>query len=146
MCVRTLGVLLAACLLIAVAPASIAAESENGAHSPNMTYVKNIEYAPRNGDVPNFGTDIEFVRIRGRQYAFAGSYRNGLHIVDITHPRSARVVGIYDCGVTQGDVQVFRRSDLNGRIFVTYTSDTFGDGTSTCYEEAAALGFNVRNS
>jgi hypothetical protein len=29
------------------------------------------------------------------------------------------------------------------RVFATYTSDTYGDGTSTCYKEAAALGFSV---
>jgi hypothetical protein len=45
--------------------------------------------------------------------------------------------------VTQGDVQVFRRADLPGRTFATYTSDTYGDGTSTCYREAQALGFDV---
>ena len=27
-----------------------------------------------------------------------------------------------------------------------YASDTFGDGTSTCYQEAAALGFDVKKS
>jgi hypothetical protein len=139
---RTLGVLVAACLT-GIAPLSVAAEGEEGAHSPNMTYVKNIEYAARNGDNPNFGTDIEFFRIEGRRYAFAGSYRNGLHIVDVTNPRASHVVAVYDCGVTQGDVQVFRRGDLGGRVFVTYTSDTFGDGTSTCYKEAAARGFEV---
>ena len=36
-----------------------------------------------------------------------------------------------------------RQDDLPGRTFATYTSDTFGDGTSTCYREAAALGFEV---
>ena len=28
-------------------------------------------------------------------------------------------------------------------MFVSYTSDTYGDGTSTCYREAAAHGFDV---
>ena len=49
----------------------------------------------------------------------------------------------YDCGVTQGDVQVFHQADEPGRTFVGYASDTFGDGTSTCYREAQALGFDV---
>src|SRR5918992_796625 len=43
----------------------------------------------------------------------------------------------------QDVVQVFRQADLPGRTFITYTSDTFGDGTSTCYREAQALGFDV---
>ena len=43
-------------------------------------------------------------------------------------------------------MQVFRQADKPGRTFVTYTSDTYGDGTSTCYQEAAALGFDVRKS
>jgi hypothetical protein len=114
--------------------------------SPNMTHVKNIPYAAANGTVPNFGTDIEFARVGDRQYALAGSYRNGLQIVDITNPRRARVAAVYDCGVTQGDVQVFRQADLPGRTFVTYTSDTYGDGTSACYREAQALGFDVHKA
>ena len=58
--------------------------------------------------------------------------------------RAARAIAaVYDCGVTQGDVQVFRQADEPGRTFVTYTSDTYGDGTSTCYKEAAALGFDA---
>ena len=116
------------------------AAAEEGVHSDNMTHIGNIGYEARNGDTPNFGTDIEFARLQGRQYALAGSYRNGLQIVDISNPEAASVAAVYDCGVTQGDVQVFKRGS---RTFVTYTSDTFGDGTSTCYEEAAALGFEV---
>ena len=44
-----------------------------------------------------------------RQYALAGSYRNGLQIVDITDPEQARIAAVYDCGITQGDPQVFTR-------------------------------------
>ena len=51
---------------------------------------------------------------------------------------------MYDCGVTQGDVQVFRQADKPGRTFAGYASDTYGDGTSTCYREAEALGFDVK--
>ena len=40
-------------------------------------------------------------------------------------------------------MQVFRQADEPGRTFVGYASDTFGDGTSTCYREAQALGFDV---
>jgi hypothetical protein len=111
--------------------------------SDNMSHVERIPYPAANGTVPNYGTDIEFASLDGREYALAGSYRNGLQIVDVTAPERAEIVGRYDCGITQGDVQVFRQADLPGRTFVTYTSDTYGDGTSTCYEEAAALGFET---
>jgi hypothetical protein len=129
--------------LLVAAPAANAAEPIT---SPNMTHVKTLPYAAKNGTVPNFGTDIEFARLDGRQYALAGSYRNGLQIVDVSEPRDARIAAVYDCGVTQGDVQVFRQADLPGRTFATYTSDTYGDGTSTCYREAEALGFDVRKA
>ena len=66
-----------------------------------------------------------------------------MQIVDITSPAAAKTVATYDCGVTQGDVQIFRQADKPGRTFAGYASDTFGDGTSTCYREAAALGFDV---
>ena len=60
-----------------------------------------------------------------------------------SRPRPREIVSTYDCGVTQGDVQVFRQADEPGRTFIGYASDTFGDGTSTCYREAQALGFDV---
>jgi hypothetical protein len=139
---HAVAVLIAA-ILVALVPASAFAQDE---HSRNMSLVKNLPYEARNGTIPNFGTDIEFARIGDRQYALAGSYRNGLQIVDITRPRQAEIVAVYDCGVTQGDVQVFQQADKPGRIFAGYTSDTYGDGTSTCYREAEALGFNVRKA
>jgi hypothetical protein len=129
--------------LVLTAVPGTASAAEPGEHSENMSYVKNLEYAARNGETPNYGTDIEFAKLRGKQYALAGSYRNGLQIVDISRPKKARIAATYDCGVTQGDVQVFRQRDERGRTFATYTSDTYGDGTSTCYREAAALGFSV---
>jgi hypothetical protein len=137
--------LMSLALTLVVLP-SAAVAAEQGQHSANMSYVKNLEYEARNGDTPNYGTDIEFAKIRGKRYAFAGSYMNGLQIVDITIPRKSRIAAVYDCGVPQGDVQVFRQADMPGRTFVTYTSDTYGDGTSTCYRDAAALGFDVRKS
>jgi hypothetical protein len=128
--------LILALVLLAFAPAAADA-------SENLTHVKNVNYAPANGGTPNYGTDIEFATLNGREYALAGSYANGLQIADITEPQNAEIAAVYDCGVSQGDVQVFRQEDLPGRTFATYTSDTFGDGTSTCYDEAAALGFEV---
>ena len=127
----------------ALTPASAGAEEPSGAHSPNMSYVKNIPYEARNGDEPNYGTDQEFTRIKGKRYGLFGSYMNGMQIVDISKPAKAKVVGVYDCGITQGDVQIFRQGDEPGRVFATYTSDTKGDGTSRCYDEAAALGYEV---
>ena len=141
---RCVGAFLA--LSAFVAPPAFGQAATEGEHSPNMEFVKNLPYELKNGGTEIHGTDIEFTKIGGRQYALAGSYRNGLQIVDITNPRDARIASVYDCGVTQGDVQVFRQADKPGRTFVAYASDTFGDGTSTCYREAAALGFDVKKS
>jgi hypothetical protein len=138
---RRFAALSAVLFAFAVAPATAAAQTHE--HSDNMSHVKNLPYAPDNGGTPNFGTDIEFATLGGTRYALAGSYKNGLQITDISSPSQAQIVSTYDCGVTQGDVQVFRQADMPGRTFVTYTSDTFGDGTSTCYQEAAALGYDV---
>jgi hypothetical protein len=138
--------LAATALLALLTLAAPAAAQERHSHSGNMRHVLNLPYEARNGTTPNYGTDIEFARLAGKQYALAGSYRNGMQIVDISRPERARIAAVYDCGVTQGDVQVFKRSDLPGRTFATYTSDTYGDGTSTCYREAAALGFSVLKS
>jgi hypothetical protein len=74
-----------------------------------------------------------------RDYALAGSYDNGLQIVDITSPTAPFTAAVYDCVIRQGDVQIFRRG---ARVYATYTHDdpyTAGTG-STCYREAAALG------
>jgi hypothetical protein len=125
------------------APPAFGQAATEGDHSPNMEFVANLPYELKNGGTTSFGTDIEFADLRGRSYALAGSYRNGMQIVDITNPRDARIASVYDCGVTQGDIQVFTQDDKPGRTFVAYASDTFGDGTSTCYREAAALGFDV---
>ena len=140
-----LGSLVLAVLALS-APAAFGQAATSGEHSDNMEFVKNLPYQLRNGATEMVGTDIEFVRLGGRQYALAGSYKNGMQIVDITNPREARIAAVYDCGVTQGDVQVFRQASKPGRVFVSYASDTFGDGTSTCYQEAAALGFDVLKS
>ena len=130
-------------LLVPFALAPATAGAQNHEHSANMSHVKNLPYAPANGGTPNYGTDIEFATLAGRKYALAGSYKNGMQIVDITSPSHAKIVSTYDCGVTQGDVQVFKQADEPGRTFAGYASDTFGDGTSTCYREAQALGFDV---
>ena len=129
-------------MLTFAAPAAFGQATE-GDRSENLEFVKNLQYEKRNGATINGGSDIEFARVGGRQYALAGSYFNGMQIVDITRPRDARVASVYDCGVTQGDIQVFRQASKPGRVFASYASDTQGDGTSTCYREAAALGFET---
>lgn len=111
-------------------------------HSDNMSLVKNIRYQLRNQATSQGGSDIEFARLGSppRWYALAGSYWNGLQIVDIAWPPRAQIVGVYDCGITQGDVQVFTQADEPGRTFVTYTSDTGARTNSPCYQDARALG------
>jgi hypothetical protein len=142
--IRVAAVVAAAVAL--VTGGAVPAAAQDPVTSPNMGHVKNLGYEARNGTIPNYGTDIEFATLGGREYALAGSYRNGLQIVDITEPKQATIVSVYDCGITQGDVQVFRQADMPGRAFVTYTSDTYGDGTSTCYRDAQALGFEVHKA
>jgi hypothetical protein len=69
-----------AVLAFAVIPALLpdaAPAAEVGEHSANMSYVKNIPYPVRNGGTANYGTDIEFAKIAGRQYALAGRTRTG---------------------------------------------------------------------
>ena len=139
----TLPAVFALTLLVSLFP-PVSATADEGTHSENISHVKQIQYEARNGGkAGGGGTDIEFVEIAGSEYALAGTYRNGLQIVDISEPTEAVVAAVYDCGITQGDMQVFERA---GRTYATYTSDTYGDGTSPCYQEAAALGFNVKKA
>jgi hypothetical protein len=93
-----------------------------GGTAKNMEFVANVPYdiqpSAKRGMA---GTDIEFARIGGRDYAFAGTYYNGLQIVDITDPANPVKTAVYDCAVLQGDVQVFRQGD---RVLSTYTADS----------------------
>ena len=89
----------------------------------NVLPVANLEYA-KTGATSASGSDIELARIVGRDYAFAGTLRNGLQIVDVTDPTRPVPASVYDCRITQGDVQVFRQGE---RVLATYTADsTFG--------------------
>ncbi|HEV2814701.1 MAG TPA: hypothetical protein VGW10_15705 [Solirubrobacteraceae bacterium] len=121
--------------LLALPAAAPAAENR---HSDSMSFVKNLPYAMPDKykqKVP-YGTDVEFATMKGKRYAFAGSEKNGLQIVDITVPERARVVTAYDCAVSQGDTQVFKRGS---RTYVTYTNDyeaTKVTASSRCYTEA----------
>lgn len=124
-----------------------------GAGSANLRHVAQLQYAQATGsNITNGGTDVEFATIAGRSYALAGSYKNGLQIVDITDPEAADIVGVYDCVIQQGDVQVFSRDttdDLGNTVTKTYVGYTHDSGytagkSSTCYEEATALGFKPK--
>src|SRR5688572_30185044 len=86
---------LAVLLLVGLLP--LAATAAEGTHSDNLTHVGNLGYAARNGGAANSGTDIEFAELAGREYALAGSYKNGLQIVDITNPEAASIAAVYDC-------------------------------------------------
>ena len=152
-----LAALLIVGLVAALAPAgAIAAPAAKGVGSA-IKPVANLEYADQFKTGKNQGTDLEFATLtapgnparssdvdpnrRGVQhrYSVAGSYDNGMHLIDITNPKAPRKTGRYDCGVSQGDVQVFRR---NGRTYATYTMDSAYvlKEQSQCVREAKALG------
>jgi hypothetical protein len=44
-----------------------------------------------------------------------------MQIVDITDPTQPEIAGVYECPITQGDIQVFRQGD---RVLATYTADS----------------------
>lgn len=96
----------------------VATEGEGEA----MRFVTNLQY-DKSGEAQN-GSDIEFMRLGKKEYALAGTLRGGMQIIDITDPREPRRVAVYDCQVTQGDIQVWKN---NGRVLASYTADgTFG--------------------
>jgi hypothetical protein len=69
----------------------------------NMEIIANIGYAS--------GSDMEFATIKGRDYAFAGSFAStkdggGLHIIDITNPEKVKEVAWLKCAVYQSDIQI----------------------------------------
>jgi hypothetical protein len=152
-------VALAATLLaLSLMPAAPAATLRTQADSvftssPNVAHVANLRYDTRTPTTAQGGTDIEFVDLEvqtgtddlgepifeTREFALAGTYRNGLQIVDITDPTTPTIASVYDCWIQQGDVQVF---DRDGRTYATYTHDTgyTANTTTACYQEARELG------
>jgi hypothetical protein len=113
----------------------------------NMTAVANL---PHRGvttpQAAQSGSDIEFFRARGKDYALAGTLRNGLQINDVTDPTDPVKAAVYDCPITQGDIQVFRQQS---RVLATYTADSrIGAGAlgAQCVQEANALGFDLDGS
>ena len=142
---RFFSAALASALL--VVPATARAADTDGVGEA-VRHVLNIPHTERqNASVSNQGTDLELASITppgsdtAHTYAFVGSYYDGLDVIDVTDPEHATQVAGYDCGVGQGDVQVFRRDD---RVLVSYAQD---DGYtqysgSDCVQEAKAMGFD----
>ncbi len=117
---------LAAIGLAAGVVAASPSDAESGVGSPNVTHVAQVEFADLTGEPgSNRGTDIEFVTLEvdgaERTFALSGTYYNGLVITDVTDPEQPQPASVYDCGVAQGDVQVFHRED---RTYVVFTRDT----------------------
>jgi hypothetical protein len=101
---------------------TVLAPQTEGGTAENMQFVANVPYDIKAGATRGMaGTDIEFARIGGRDYAFAGTYFNGLQIVDITDPAAPVKASVYDCAILQGDVQVFPQGD---RVLAAYTADS----------------------
>ncbi len=110
----------------------------------NMSWVASLAYpiAENNSQAGTTdvrgGTDIEITTLtvadgtggtEERDYAIAGTYENGLQIVDVTEPEAPVLTSTYTCDVYQGDVQVITRDDLLtadgiARSFVTYAVDS----------------------
>ncbi len=162
---KILSAVLAATLVPAygfVSPTS--AVEDFAAASENVTHVAQLPYADARGDGANQGTDLEFTTLTvapedvtasgldatvdadaeapglQRTYGLAGAYDNGLQIVDVTERDAPTIVSVYDCGISQADVQVFSRDE---RTYATFTMDTgySAHTKSTCFVEAEALGF-----
>lgn len=142
---RTSRIALAvAALLVLFVPESSAEDAEypDAIHSPNLVPVADLDYPDVYETGANQGTDIEFAQLRHkgrvRDFALAGTYDNGLQIIDVSEPANPDPVGRYDCGVSQGDVQVFTRGK---RTYATYTMDAgYELLASDCVREADALG------
>lgn len=138
-------------------PGTQPATADVAVKTANMSHIANLQYQLREytqGTAFGYsqtgrqgGTDLEVTKItvdRGngpeeRDFAVAGSYRNGLHLVDVTDPENPVEVNTYDCGIAQGDVQIFKR---DGKTYAAYAQDDIeGDAlyTSKCFQEGFAL-------
>lgn len=140
-------------------------------NSPNLTHVANLKYpdelrkaARLNVGDWQGGTDLEFATIavaddtagkkgrqapglarRGREqlrdFAIAGTYQNGMQIVDITDPENPALAATYGCDLLQGDVQVFTRETAGvTRTFATYTADVAAKDSPCTQDVLAATG------
>src|SRR3954451_18146824 len=81
------------------------------------------------------GTDLEFVTIKGRDYAVVPSEKahggtGFLRMIDITTPAKPVLTGVLSCNVTQNDVQV--------RGTTVFMGVDGGVKDDTCFEQAGA--------
>ncbi|HEX6246932.1 MAG TPA: hypothetical protein VFZ64_03600 [Nocardioidaceae bacterium] len=96
------------------------AESGTG---QEMSLVANLQYDD-SGQAQS-GSDVEFLKVGRREYALAGTLRKGMQIIDVTDPGSPVLAAVYDCAVSQGDIQVWKHGH---RVLAAYTADgTFGE-------------------
>ena len=121
----TFGTAAIALATLATVPAQSAAGE--AISSPNVDHVASVKWRSEGSQL---GTDLEFATIRGRDYAFAGTYSHGMQVIDVTNPRRPERVGTFDCGLAQGDVQVFQQGS---RWLATYTADNGYGNSGTCY-------------
>ena len=125
---RILGAL-GAGLLVLMSLSAVPAKAAPPISSPNMSVVASLGWRSEGAQR---GTDLEFATIRGRDYAFAGTYSYGMQVIDITNPRRPELAGVFDCGLAQGDVQVFRQG---ARWLATYTADNGYSSGGACYRQ-----------
>ena len=128
-------------------------QAEVAERTPNIDLVTNLPYALQeypqgtafayDPTTRSGGTDIELTTLvvdgMPRDYAVAGSYRNGLQLIDVTDPQNPVITDTYECGIAQGDVQVFSRG---GRTYAAYAQDDIESDalyTTTCFQEGFAL-------
>ncbi len=142
---RTIGAIAALAAAMVLLPAvplrGATTVSGDPASAANVAHVANLDYERRYGSTLPFGTDIELARLGTRDLAFAGTYRNGLQIIDVTDPAKPSLLAVYDCAIAQGDVQVFRRGA--GRTYIAYTADDIPSNTfpqSRCYRDNRLTG------
>jgi hypothetical protein len=81
-----------------LAPPSTEAES-----AVAMEHVANVQYEPLVEGAAQNGSDIEFLKVGEKEYALAGTLRNGLQITDITDPENPAKAAVYV--VRLGDLQ-----------------------------------------
>lgn len=105
-----------------------------------LEIVANINYAG--------GTDMEWARIKGHDYAFAaqapgvgGAKTGGLHVINIDNPEKPKEVGFLPCGLYQGDVQL-----SHDKKYVYLAADSAG-GPDSCLAvgKEGFLVIDVRN-
>jgi hypothetical protein len=135
--VTPMRVLLVPLLVLTLLPTTAASADSVESSSDTMEFVTNLQIEEVREGASRHTVDMDFwsaaldgrpARGKGqagpynRDYAFVGTYLNGLQVVDISDPEDPRVVAVYDCAVAQADVFAFHRPDL-GRVFVAYTSD-----------------------